>query len=83
VKINVKTGGLLYEYLPPERTANRVTLEVEDAATPAQIMQDLGFPADGSYLVIVNGELVPAEQRGRMQLAEGDQLSINPPLKGG
>ena len=83
MKITVKTGGLLYEYLPPERTANRATLEVEEAATPRQIMQDLGFPADGSYLVIVNGELVPVEQRGKLHLAEGDQMSINPPLKGG
>lgn len=83
MKINVKAGGLLYEYLPPERTGNRATLEVAEATTPAQIMQDLGFPADGSYLVIVNGELVPAEQRAELRLAEGDQLSINPPLKGG
>ena len=83
MKITVKTGGLLYEYLPPERTANRATLEVAEAATPAQVMQDLGLPADGTYLVIVNGELVPVERRGELRLAEGDLLSINPPLKGG
>ncbi len=83
MKITVKTGGLLYEYLPPERTANRAELEVADAATPAQVMQDLGFPADATYLVIVNGELVPTEKRAQLRLSEGDQLSINPPLKGG
>ena len=83
MKITVKTGGLLYEYLPPERIANRAELEVAEAATPAQVMQDLGFPQDATYLVIVNGELVPTEKRTVLQLAEGDQLSINPPLKGG
>ena len=83
MKITVKTGGLLYEYLPPERTANRAEVEVAEAATPAQVMQHLGFPQDATYLVIVNGELVPTEKRTVLQLAEGDQLSINPPLKGG
>ena len=83
MKITVKTGGLLYEYLPPDRTANRATLDIAEGATPHQVMQDLGFPADGSYLVIVNGELIAPEKRTAVRLADGDQLSINPPLKGG
>ena len=83
MQISVKTGGLLYEYLPPERTGNRASLEVADGATAAAVMRQLGLPEDGTYLVIVNGELVPERERAARVLADGDQLSINPPLKGG
>ncbi len=83
MRVTVKTGGLLYEYLPPERTGNRATLELAEGTTPLALMQQLRLPQDGTYLVIVNDELVPEEQRGERRLAEGDRVSINPPLKGG
>jgi len=83
VNITVKAGGLLYEYLPAGRNGNRARLQVADGATAADVMRQLGLPTGDSYLVIVNGELLAQELRASVSLKEGDQLSINPPLRGG
>jgi len=83
VKIKLKTGGLLGEYLPPGSTANRGELEVKEGATPADVMQQLGMPIDRPYLTGVNGELITKDRRGSFVLIDEDELSLMPPLKGG
>lgn len=82
IDVTVKTGGLLFEYLPRERTGNRARLSLGDATTVSALMRQLGLPA-ATYLVIVNGALVPESARDTHALADGDEISINPPLKGG
>ena len=83
MKISVKAGGLLYEYLPAERQGNRADLEVADGTTAQDLLNELGMPGEGSYLFILNGELVPVDERASRNLHPDDQISINPPLKGG
>ena len=83
MRISVKTGGLLGKYLPPGSAENLAEVEVADGATPLEVIAQLGMPGDGSYLVILNGTALPKAERGERQLAEGDKLSIMPPLKGG
>jgi sulfur carrier protein ThiS len=41
------------------------------------------MPSEGGYLVIHNGTAVPKDARGACTLADGDELAIMPPLKGG
>jgi sulfur carrier protein ThiS len=81
--ITVKSSGLLVKYLPAERQGNSAALEVAEGATPAGVIEQLGMPAEGSYLVILNGVSLPQAERRSRALAEGDQLAIMPPLKGG
>ena len=83
MNVTVKTGGLLHKYLPAQRTGNRAQLDVAEGATALDVMRQLGMPPEGSYLVIVNDELLPEERRGEVRLRDGDRLSINPPLRGG
>ena len=83
MQITVKTGGLLYKHLPDSRTGNRASVDVPEDTTAASLLGELGMPSDQTYLVIVNGELVPEQQRAATSLADGDKVSINPPLKGG
>jgi len=83
VKITVKTSGLLGRYLPAGNAGNQAEIEVAEGITPQGVIEQLGMPPDGSYLVIRNGETVPKADRGRMHLQAGDTLAIVPPLKGG
>jgi thiamine biosynthesis protein ThiS len=83
MKINFKTGGLLADILTPDSADEQMSLDVDNAATPVDVMKQLKLPTDDFYLVIVNDEVVPKSDRDRRQLKEGDELGIFPPLKGG
>lgn len=81
--INVRTGGVLGQYLPAGSEKNRANLDIEAGATPRDVMEKLGFPAERTYLVILNGTAIPKAERESRALAEDDELAILPPLKGG
>ena len=83
MRITVKTGGVLGQYLPPGSEQNRAELDVEDGTTPNDVMAKLGFPSERTYMVILNGTVVPKAERGSRVLAADDELSVLPPLKGG
>ncbi len=83
MRIAFKTAGILVKYLPPGSKDRSALLEVPPGATPLDVVAQLGMPSDASYLVIHNGNSVPRAERATLSLAEGDQLSIMPPLKGG
>ncbi|MEE8625225.1 MAG: MoaD/ThiS family protein [Acidiferrobacterales bacterium] len=83
MRIKVKTTGLLGKYLPADSSRNIAELEVTDAATPLDVIKQLGMPIDGNYLVALNGDVVTKSERETRTLAENDKLSIMPPLKGG
>ena len=83
MRITVKTGGMLGQYLPSGSEANRAELDIEEGTTPRDVMEKLGFPAERTYMVILNGTVVPKAERGTRVLAADDELSVLPPLKGG
>ena len=83
MKITIKMAGLLTEYLPGGGAASAAVLDVADAATPRDVIAQLGMPPDASYLVMLNGASVPRAERASRALAEGDTLAVMPPLKGG
>ena len=83
MKINLKTAGSLGRYLPAGANGNLAEVEVTEGATPLDVMRQLGFPEEATYLVVLNGSSLPKAERGTVQLAEDDKLAIMPPLKGG
>ena len=83
MKVAIRTGGLLGKYLPDGSARNSAELELPAGTTAASLIERLGMPSEGSYLVIHNGTAVPKDARGARTLAEGDELAIMPPLKGG
>lgn len=83
MKVNFKTAGLLVRYLPPGSGQKTAQLDLDEGATPMDVIKRLGMPEGGSYLVILNGASVPRAERLTRRLAENDNLSIMPPLKGG
>ena len=83
MKILIKTGGLLGQYLPPGCARNSAEIDVHDEATPLDVMHQLGMPLEQTYLVSLNGSVVNKSERSTCRLADGDQLAIMPPLRGG
>ncbi len=83
MKLAVRTGGLLGKYLPEGSARNSAEIDLPDGLTAADVIARLGMPPDGSYLVIHNGSAVPKAERAACNLADGDELAIMPPLKGG
>ncbi|MGI9335514.1 MAG: sulfur carrier protein ThiS [Gammaproteobacteria bacterium] len=83
MKLEIKTGGLLGEYLPAGSGRNRAQIEIEAGATIDAVMRRLGFPENERYLTSLNGEIVPQAARSSTVVGDGDRLAILPPLKGG
>ena len=82
MKIQVKTTGILDDYLPLN-SDNPAELEVKDGVTPMDIVRRLGMPANDKYLIAVNGDVVPQSEHAALTLSENDLVAIMPPLKGG
>ncbi len=83
MKLAIRTGGLLGKYLPPGSARNSAEIDLPEGTTAAGAIARLGMPPEGSYLVIHNGTAVPKAARAACDLADGDELAIMPPLKGG
>jgi len=84
MKITFKLYASLTEYLPADaRRSNRVELDVDPAATLAEVIEPYGLPMKLVHLVLVNGVFVPPEQRATRTFVEGDVLAIWPPIAGG
>jgi molybdopterin converting factor small subunit len=79
VKVEVELFATLAAYLPVGASGDRVTLEVPGATSVADVIGLLGIPTDLECLTVVNGHDASSAHR----LADGDVLSLFPPLAGG
>jgi sulfur carrier protein ThiS len=84
MKISFKLYASLTDYLPAEaRDGNRMSLDLEQGATIAQVIEPFGLPQKMVHLVLVNGVYVaPAEHMSHV-LKPDDVLAIWPPIAGG
>lgn len=79
--IQLKTTGMMSDYLPAGAVGARAEIELPAAASFAQLVAELGIPDDEAYVVSINDTLLP-EPLDR-QLQEGDQVIIMAPLAAG
>ena len=83
MQITVKTGGLLRDYLPGGGAGSQAMIDVPEGATPIDVMNQLGLPGEDTYLVMLNGAVLPTAERPQTTLKANDELGLFPPLKGG
>lgn len=79
MKVEVHLTATLRAYLPAGTAGDSVVLDVPDGATVDQVVHSLRIPSKLDRLTVVNGRDAAPDQ----PLAEGDVLSLFPPLAGG
>lgn len=80
MRIEVKLFATLRKHLPPGASGGKAILVLEDGATIATLLRHLDIPPALAQMVLVNGEQTREFDR---PLAEGDAVSIFPPVAGG
>ncbi len=79
MKIEVRLFATLAAHLPDEGDGRSATLEVADGSTVADVIRSLRIADDTPFLTMLNGRDATLDQ----PLADGDVLSLFPPLAGG
>ncbi len=77
--VKVQLFATLSAYLPADVEGDTVTVALDDGASVAHALKFLNIPPDFPCLVVVNGRDAEPEQA----LADGDTVTLFPPLAGG
>ena len=79
MKLKLELSGELHGQLLDERAR---AWPLADGATLAELVASLPF-AERVALTSVNGAMVPPAGRAGVTLADGDEIMLLPPMKGG
>lgn len=83
MNVNIEFYASLMKYLPPGKSRFRREVRVSDGITLSRLIKDYHITEDEAHLVLVNGLFVCGEDRTARELAEGDTVSVWPPVAGG
>jgi molybdopterin converting factor small subunit len=79
VRVRVQLFATLSAFLPEHTEGDTAAVALNDGATVDHLMRLLNIPAGFPCLVVVNGRDAEPERI----LAEGDTVTLFPPLAGG
>jgi sulfur carrier protein len=82
-KATIKLFASLGEHLPPGAKQNAIEVRLANGSTIGSALAELGVPEALCHLVLLNGIFVPPSQRPNTAVAEGDVVSVWPPVAGG
>lgn len=80
MQVEVKLFANLRKLLPPGSSGSKAQISLEEGATIEALIQHLKIPPEMAQMVLVNGEQT---RKFDHPLAEGDTVSIFPPVAGG
>ncbi|MCS3902567.1 molybdopterin converting factor small subunit [Methylohalomonas lacus] len=83
IHISLKLYASLSDYLPDDVEGNIVRIELDDSATPHQVIDRFRVPRQEAHLVLLNGVYIKPEDRDQSAFNDGDTLAIWPPVAGG
>ncbi len=83
MKIKIKLFASLMDSLPKGADNQEVEIEVGEAATPVQVMEDLKIPLKLVHMVVIDGETLNQEEIRSRILVEGQTMFVFPPVSGG
>lgn len=81
--LKVKLVGPLGRFLPADSNGNETQVNAVDGATVSDLIKILGLPDDLKFIVSINDDIVPIQERQSRSLSSSDSIKIIPPLKGG
>ena len=82
-KATIKLFASLSEHLPPGAKQNAIEVRLANGTTIGAALADLQVPEALCHLVLLNGIFVPPARRQTTAIAEGDVVSVWPPVAGG
>jgi sulfur carrier protein ThiS len=83
MQINIEFYASLMQYLPPGKSRHRREIQVDAERRLSNLIEQFHIPEKMAHIVLVNGHFVNVENRQERKLAEGDVVSIWPPVAGG
>ena len=83
MNLTVKLVGPLSRFLPAGSSGNETQVNAADGATVSDLIKMLGLPDDLKFIVSINDDIVPIQERQSRSLSSSDSIKIIPPLKGG
>lgn len=79
MKVRLRLFATLAQYLPSDADGDGVTLALPAGAILSDALAALRIPAGEEYVSVVNG----AHREADARLADGDEVTLFPPLSGG
>jgi len=80
MSVHVRLTGRLSDLVP--RGEGEADLDIA-GDTLADLVDAIGLEGEEHLLTAVNGTMVPADERAGRLLADGDRVTMMPPVKGG
>jgi sulfur carrier protein ThiS len=79
MQVRIRLHGTLRKYLPQGSTGNLGTVDVPEGARIADLLAQLGIPAEHAKMLVSGDEQLD----GSAVLREGQEVNVFPPLAGG
>ena len=79
MQVELKLYAMLRKYRPEGEAGESLFLDLENGATVAQLLEELGIPPEIPKAIFVND----LSKRPEHVLADGDRVGIFPPVAGG
>jgi molybdopterin converting factor small subunit len=79
MKVKVQLYAILTKYLPAQAEGNNAWMDIPEGSSVKEVLQLLKIPEAMPKIVLVNGRHAEFDR----VLAEGDTVSIFPPIAGG